>query len=404
MKSRYVRYTIKDARRIASVHGGHCLSDRLKHNNFKLNWQCQLGHRFSRSITEILDKDRWCPVCLRHERRLLIAKIRKQREQEQREEQRRQVRRIIRLLQKEFPYVFPKEKYRIVPFKLGIHKDILHFFDVHYPDISKAHVRAAIDEWTHRQGYEKASTCMGMPRYDLYGCITGEVTNQEAERNWQAICKRRQEKKKRPADEYKIYTDGSCSGKEFTWSFVVFKNDRELFFDYGIGYASNAESTLAEVTAALMAVKWIMKNKIRQAILMYDNNTIGDLDVKNHYDTPAYLKNYRQLMRLVIKKKSLILKHVTGHSRDWGNERADGLCTLAYSKHYSTGLIRNSHRLKMIREKRIANRPGTIKWYYSVFVRRKLWQRCIKGPTMESIRNTALKVGNWLVDWAKNKK
>lgn len=404
MRSRYIRYTIKDARRLASVHGGYCLSDRLKHNNFKLNWQCRLGHRFSRSIVELLDKDRWCPVCLRHERRMLIAELRKQREQEERAQQKRQVRRIIKLLQKEFPYVFPKEEYRIVPFKLGMHKDILHYFEVNYPEISKAHVRAAIDEWTHRKGYEKASTCTGMPRYDLYGSMTGEVTDQEAEKNWRLICKRRQEKKHRVEDEYRIYTDGSCSGKDFTWSFVVFKNGRELFFDYGVGYASNAESTLAEVTAALMAVKWLEKTRIRQAILMYDNNTIGNLDVKSHQDTPVYLRNYRQLMRTVIKKKRIVLQHVTGHSRDWGNERADGLCTLAYSKHYSTGLIRDSHRLKLLRERRISQRPSTIKWYYSVFVKRKLWQRRIKGPTMKGIKATAFKVGNWLVEWAKNKK
>ena len=54
---------LKIAQDIAVFRGGVCLSGSYENNRAKLKWQCNKGHEWSASLTNIKDKGTWCPYC-----------------------------------------------------------------------------------------------------------------------------------------------------------------------------------------------------------------------------------------------------------------------------------------------------------------------------------------------------
>jgi hypothetical protein len=56
------RLTLKDAQEIALERGGKCISDEYQGSQFKLTWQCALGHIWQAKITPVR-RGSWCPEC-----------------------------------------------------------------------------------------------------------------------------------------------------------------------------------------------------------------------------------------------------------------------------------------------------------------------------------------------------
>lgn len=59
------KLTIEFAQKEAEKRGGKCLSDIYLNNKSKLKWQCNKGHIWKASFTEIKNKESWCPYCNR---------------------------------------------------------------------------------------------------------------------------------------------------------------------------------------------------------------------------------------------------------------------------------------------------------------------------------------------------
>jgi hypothetical protein len=60
--------------KIAESKGGKCLSTKCQSNWSKLTWECKHGHIFSRSLNAINEKNKWCFVCEKIERKNLNLK------------------------------------------------------------------------------------------------------------------------------------------------------------------------------------------------------------------------------------------------------------------------------------------------------------------------------------------
>ena len=58
------RYTIQDMRDLAAARDGKCLSTEYKNQKTKLLWECDQGHRWETSASNI-KKGTWCPHCYR---------------------------------------------------------------------------------------------------------------------------------------------------------------------------------------------------------------------------------------------------------------------------------------------------------------------------------------------------
>jgi hypothetical protein len=56
------RLTLEDAQEIALERGGRCISEEYLGSQFKLTWQCSLGHTWQAKITPVR-RGSWCPEC-----------------------------------------------------------------------------------------------------------------------------------------------------------------------------------------------------------------------------------------------------------------------------------------------------------------------------------------------------
>jgi hypothetical protein len=57
------RYTIEDMRRIAEERKGKCVSDKYTNPRTPLLWECEKGHRWFSSPSNMLYAKAWCPYC-----------------------------------------------------------------------------------------------------------------------------------------------------------------------------------------------------------------------------------------------------------------------------------------------------------------------------------------------------
>ena len=56
--------TIDEYRKIARCHGGYYKAKNPPTTPNKLTrWICKYGHRFQLSLKQIIDEDKWCPIC-----------------------------------------------------------------------------------------------------------------------------------------------------------------------------------------------------------------------------------------------------------------------------------------------------------------------------------------------------
>jgi len=61
-----IKYTIQDMERIATNHGGKCLSDRYISSNYKLTWECKHGHKWDTTPSSVIQGS-WCSKCAHKE-------------------------------------------------------------------------------------------------------------------------------------------------------------------------------------------------------------------------------------------------------------------------------------------------------------------------------------------------
>jgi hypothetical protein len=54
---------IKFCKEIAKTRGGLCLSDRYINSDERMLWQCQKGHRWRASLSNLISAKSWCPYC-----------------------------------------------------------------------------------------------------------------------------------------------------------------------------------------------------------------------------------------------------------------------------------------------------------------------------------------------------
>ena len=66
-----IKYSLEDAKKIASSKGGECLSESYK---WKLDWKCKRRHLFTATITDV-KVGSWCKTCSRLEPLLKLKKI-----------------------------------------------------------------------------------------------------------------------------------------------------------------------------------------------------------------------------------------------------------------------------------------------------------------------------------------
>jgi len=69
--------TIQDARKLAELKNGECLSDKYINNHTKMVWKCKLGHVWNSTYNNI-QMDKWCPQCsikLRSNKKRLTIEI-----------------------------------------------------------------------------------------------------------------------------------------------------------------------------------------------------------------------------------------------------------------------------------------------------------------------------------------
>ena len=60
------RGSIEEMREVAQKKGGRCLSKKYVHNDEKLDWECEKGHRWRATAANVKFKS-WCPVCARNQ-------------------------------------------------------------------------------------------------------------------------------------------------------------------------------------------------------------------------------------------------------------------------------------------------------------------------------------------------
>ena len=129
-----------------------------------------------------------------------------------------------------------------------------------------------------------------------------------------------------PADAVKIYTDGSYHEGKYSWSFVAYKDSKEIKRDSGWGAKkelSKLHNIAGEMVAVIEAIKWAEKTGIKPVVIYHDCIGLSawpaGLWKTGNEHTAAYA-------RFVAARKDWVqFIKVKGHDGILGNEIADTL-------------------------------------------------------------------------------
>ena len=331
--------TIDEYRKIARCHGGYYKAKNPPTTPNKLTrWICKYGHRFQLSLKQIIDEDKWCPICA--ENHIITTAL---------------LYKIINILKQKYPVVFNN---KIILLEDEIYKSI------NIDGYTQEEIKLAIDLWQNRNEYIEAMRILGMPKYDLYGNISSYVNN---------IIERETKRQQ----TVQIYIDGSSNeDMDATWAFAVFNNKNVLIYqNSGKMSFTHKDKNIThkiELHAAIMALQWFLTTEYKDAIIYYDNNYVdlNTADSKNK-NLMKVVAEYRSIMEEYVSAGLIKLEHVKSHTGNIFNEYVDGLCTLAYN--IPTGKAKYVIRLNCIEtakkrhEKKISR---WIKYMYIKFSRR----------------------------------
>ena len=131
-----------------------------------------------------------------------------------------------------------------------------------------------------------------------------------------------------------VFVDGSFRNGRYSWAFVVYQGDKEIYCDYGVGEndaANSMRNVAGELAATMRAARWLAMNKY-EAVIHHDYQGIsswvtGDWKTKNEHT-----QRYAAFMKPMYGLGIFTFNKVAGHTGIAGNERADELCALAFKK------------------------------------------------------------------------
>ncbi len=135
-----------------------------------------------------------------------------------------------------------------------------------------------------------------------------------------------------------VYFDGLCQpinpGGISCYAFIVKKGERSIYSDYGVAgdpYSENSSNNVAEYTALLKALQWLLANNLgsTKVVVKSDSQLIvnqlaGDYRVKAKRIIPLY----KQVLILKRKFQDIQIMWIPREQ----NREADRLTNKAYNK------------------------------------------------------------------------
>ena len=131
-----------------------------------------------------------------------------------------------------------------------------------------------------------------------------------------------------------IYVDGSfmVSKENYSYGFLVVKNDGILYEDNGVGYDKEAialRNVSGEVEGAMKAIEYAIENGYKDIVLCYDYQGIESWALGTWKRNNRITQNYNEFMQEKFKLIKVRFKKIKGHSGNKFNDRADILAKKA---------------------------------------------------------------------------
>lgn len=143
--------------------------------------------------------------------------------------------------------------------------------------------------------------------------------------------------KNKPAshsDTIDIYIDGSFILGRYSWAFVAYRNDQEIYNEFGLGTnmkAAEMHNVAGELAAAMRAIKWAAENyPDLKAIVYHDYQGVSSWITGEWRAKNELTKKYVDFVTPFYKTEKFTFVKVVGHSGNIGNERADKLAGFAF--------------------------------------------------------------------------
>ena len=131
-----------------------------------------------------------------------------------------------------------------------------------------------------------------------------------------------------------IYVDGSfmVSKENYSYGFLVVKNDEILYEDNGVGYDKEAialRNVSGEVEGAMKAIEYAIENGYKDIVLCYDYQGIESWALGTWKRNNRITQKYNEFMQEKFKLIKVRFKKIKGHSGNKFNDRADILAKKA---------------------------------------------------------------------------
>ena len=131
-----------------------------------------------------------------------------------------------------------------------------------------------------------------------------------------------------------IYVDGSfmVSKENYSYGFLVVKNDEILYEDNGVGYDKEAialRNVSGEVEGAMKAIEYAIENGYKDIVLCYDYQGIESWALGTWKRNNRITQNYNEFMQEKFKIIKVRFKKIKGHSGNKFIDRADILAKKA---------------------------------------------------------------------------
>ncbi|NGT12515.1 ribonuclease H1 domain-containing protein [Clostridium perfringens] len=131
-----------------------------------------------------------------------------------------------------------------------------------------------------------------------------------------------------------IYVDGSfmVSKENYSYGFLVVKNDEILYEDNGVGYDKEAialRNVSGEVEGAMKAIEYAIENGYKDIVLCYDYQGIESWALGTWKRNNRITQNYNEFMQEKFELIKVRFKKIKGHSGNKFNDRADILAKKA---------------------------------------------------------------------------
>ena len=136
--------------------------------------------------------------------------------------------------------------------------------------------------------------------------------------------------------EISIYTDGSYNKykNKYSWSFVVYKDDVEMYYEAGVGRNKDArdlQNTAGEVEAVMRSLHWATTIRGYNKIILYHDFMGIELMVsRKSKPKHPYLIHFVEAIQKYTNRVRFC--HISSHCGILGNEKADDLAYSVFSQ------------------------------------------------------------------------